>query len=268
MASPSAHAPELSPEPAAPGAGPEVPERVPAAQEAATAEEGTAPAAQGAAVAEEGSAPAAQEAAAAGPGPTQEAGEGSAGELECGELEAADSAARLARADGLKREGNDLFGRGLWGEAATKYDEALDAAPPGAHKERAVFFANLAACNIKAKEPAAAIQNCTEAVQLDSSYQKAYMRRCEAYEQLDELDRALADAKALLELSPDSAWAKAKVAALQPVVDERTEKLKTEMLSKLKDLGNSILGNFGLSTDNFKFDKDPNTGSYSIKFQQ
>ncbi|EAY78997.1 hypothetical protein OsI_34106 [Oryza sativa Indica Group] len=37
---------------------------------------------------------------------------------------------------------------------------------------------------------------------------------------------------------------------------------------KLKDLGNSVLGRFGMSVDNFKAVKDPNTGSYSISFQQ
>lgn len=37
---------------------------------------------------------------------------------------------------------------------------------------------------------------------------------------------------------------------------------------KLKELGNTVLGKFGLSLDNFKADKDPATGSYSIKFQQ
>jgi len=37
---------------------------------------------------------------------------------------------------------------------------------------------------------------------------------------------------------------------------------------KLKELGNTVLGKFGMSLDNFKAEKDPNTGSYSIQFKQ
>lgn len=37
---------------------------------------------------------------------------------------------------------------------------------------------------------------------------------------------------------------------------------------KLKEMGNSILGRFGMSVDNFKTVKDPNTGSYSVQFQR
>lgn len=40
------------------------------------------------------------------------------------------------------------------------------------------------------------------------------------------------------------------------------------MLGKLKEMGNWVLGKFGLSMDNFKAVKDPATGSYSISFQQ
>ena len=44
--------------------------------------------------------------------------------------------------------------------------------------------------------------------------------------------------------------------------------MRAEMMAKLKSLGNSILGNFGLSTDNFKAEKDDATGSYNIQFVQ
>lgn len=98
--------------------------------------------------------------------------------------------------------------------------------PKTASKQQAIYFANLAACNIKTLQFAYAVQNCSEAIRLDGSYTKAYMRRCEALERLDEIDNALADAKALLAAEPDNAWAQAKVVALQPRVDERTEKLK------------------------------------------
>jgi hypothetical protein len=48
----------------------------------------------------------------------------------------------------------------------------------------------------------------------------------------------------------------------------RQEKMKEEMIGKLKELGNSLLGKFGLSLDNFKAEQDPQTGGYSIKFNQ
>jgi hypothetical protein len=45
-------------------------------------------------------------------------------------------------------------------------------------------------------------------------------------------------------------------------------KMKDEALGKLKDLGNTILGNFGLSLDNFKMVQDPQTGGWSINMNK
>jgi len=119
------------------------------------------------------------------------------------------------------------------------------------------------------------------------------------------------------DLDPGNALAKKTIQRLTPIVNERREKMKDEMLGeffpenifflgllksqhvgkvlyltlmsdgmamsmesnrwqlsasffagKLKDLGNTVLGKFGLSLENFKAEKDPNTGSYSINFKQ
>lgn len=97
---------------------------------------------------------------------------------------------------------------------------------------------------------------------------QALLRRAEAYEKIDKLEEALADYDAVLKHDENVKTAKAGHARLAPIVEERREKMKAEMLDKLKGFGNTLLGKFGLSTDNFQMVQDPNTGSYSINFQQ
>ncbi len=74
-----------------------------------------------------------------------------------------------------------------------KYEEALRIAPEGAKKQRAVYYANLAACHLKTKHFEDAVQDSTAALELEPEYVKALLRRAAAYEELDDLEHALAD---------------------------------------------------------------------------
>ena len=62
----------------------------------------------------------------------------------------------------------------------------------------------------------------------------------------ERLDDALRDAEAWAAAEPGGAAA-AACDRLRAACKARDEKLKDEMLGKLKDLGNSILGKFGMS---------------------
>ena len=116
------------------------------------------------------------------------------------------------------------------------------------------------------------ILDTTHAIDLDEGYIKAYMRRSVAFEELERLEEALADVKKVVELdasllASDRAF-RQRAERLEKVVQERQEKLKEETMEKLKDVGNSLLGHFGLSLDNFKMEQNPDTGSYNISFNQ
>ncbi|KAI8111449.1 hypothetical protein M9435_003950 [Picochlorum sp. BPE23] len=204
---------------------------------------------------------------------------------------------RMEEAEVYREEGNRLFKEQNYIEALELYTKALEVAPveprkkpsvtannatdnkeeeaestqshQGHRQKRSVYFANRAACQIALRDYESAANDCSDAIDLDPSYLKAYMRRAMAFEHMEEYDRGLQDAKHILDsIDPSNAFARAYVTRVTPLAEKKQEQLKEEMMSKLKDLGNSLLGNFGLSLDNFKAEQDPETGSYSVKFSQ
>jgi len=130
------------------------------------------------------------------------------------------------------------------------------------------YHCNRAACLLYLGKYNEVIDDCTIALMLNPNYVKAFLRRMAAHEKIDEVDNALKDAQEAYRIDPTNNLVRGHVDRLKKISDERMEKLKEETMGKLKDLGNSILGNFGMSMDTFTAEKDPNTGSYSIKFEQ
>lgn len=168
----------------------------------------------------------------------------------------------------LKEEGNELFKKGDYAEAEDIYSQALLKCPALYRKERAILYSNRAAARLKQDKTEPALTDCTKAIELNPDYIRALLRRAELYEKTDKLDEALADYKSVLEKDLSCRQAKEACMRLPRQIEERNERLKEEMISKLKDLGNLVLKPFGLSTENFQVNQDTNTGSYSINFVQ
>lgn len=113
---------------------------------------------------------------------------------------------------------------------------------------------------------------------------KALHRRATAYECLGkwvDLENALkgtcalTDYKRLAELDKEgytpSSYGPELRAALERVphmIQLTGEREKNEMVNKLKGLGNSVLGYFGLSMDNFKMTPQAGGKGYSVNFEQ
>ncbi|KAH9025053.1 TPR-like protein [Lactarius hengduanensis] len=231
--------------------------------------------------------------------------------------------ARLAEADEIKQEGNNLFRLNKWDDALQSYRNGLarlperrkPSVPPATDekshsppaegegtpstdaeeslasgssldfdsssplegecaKARSVFNANIAACYVKLGENENAVKACTEALQDDPSYIRVLLRRAQCNEKIGSwsaLSSAKEDYTALLTQLPSSSNQVAEVnrssRLLEPRIEEAQKREVGEVVDKLKGLGNSVLGRFGLSTDNFKF--EPNgQGGYSLNFTQ
>ncbi|CEG65937.1 hypothetical protein RMATCC62417_02609 [Rhizopus microsporus] len=179
----------------------------------------------------------------------------------------------IEEATRFKSSGNQHFGQGEYKEAIEQYEHALVACPLTCTKERAVYFANIAACHMKLSEFKDAKDMCTQALKIDPSYTKALLRRAQANERIGtyaSMSEALEDYKKLKTLAIDTYIFKECERAekeLPTKINFQMEKEKEEMLNKLKDVGNTLLGKFGLSTDNFQFTKDPSgSGGYSVNF--
>ncbi|XP_012709038.2 tetratricopeptide repeat protein 1 [Fundulus heteroclitus] len=184
------------------------------------------------------------------------------------ELTEEEKESRRQQSVALKETGNSLFKAGDWKEAEESYTEALAVCPVAFSRERAVLFSNRAAARLHLELNDEAISDCSRAIGLDPDYLRALLRRAELYEKTQKLDEALEDYKQVLERDPSNSGARRACMRLPQQIQERNEKLKEEMMDKLKDLGNLILRPFGLSTSNFQVNQDPSSGSYSINFVQ
>ncbi|TKY85542.1 hypothetical protein EX895_005704 [Sporisorium graminicola] len=137
---------------------------------------------------------------------------------------------------------------------------------------RSVIYANIAASHLRLEQYRDAVKASNQSLLDQPNYVKALYRRAQANEHIggwSGLSSALEDNKQLLTLPdlppPTRSEVTASIKRLEPQAQQAAEKEKDEMIQKLKGLGDSILGNFGLSTSNFQFTQQPG-GGYSMNF--
>lgn len=160
----------------------------------------------------------------------------------------------------LKEEGNALYKSAKYEASIPKYSRAASSAH-ASDDDRAVYLANRAAAHLKLQKFDKVVEDASLALKLRPGYVKALARRREAREAMKEWRGALEDATELKHSASD-------LRRLQFLADEKDKRDRDQALESLKGLGNTILSNFGMSMDDISMEKDPNTGSYSIKMSK
>lgn len=175
----------------------------------------------------------------------------------------------MEKCEQYKSDGNNHFGNGRWKEAEDAYTSAIEESLLTMKSQCAVYYSNRAAARIKRELWDAAIEDCNKAEEMGAPNNKPLERR--AYARLHSeddkhLDGALEDYNKLLQEKPNhKPYLEAKI-LLDKKIALRNEKLKTEMFSTLKNLGNMCLRPFGLSTENFELVEQPG-GGYSVNMR-
>jgi tetratricopeptide (TPR) repeat protein len=184
-----------------------------------------------------------------------------------------------------KKSGNDLYSSGDFAAALDQYRQGI--AEFSAEEEQeggivdgelkeilAALYGNAAACLIAQEKFEDAIEACDKAIKFQPKYEKVLLRRVKAAEKLEKYTVAIEDLKVLVEIADEKGDRKARLGLEKQIRDLEKknevymEKQKEEVMGKLKDLGNTILGKFGMSLNDFQAVKDPQTGSYSIQMNR
>lgn len=92
------------------------------------------------------------------------------------ELSEEELLANTTKSECLKQEGNTFFKNADYEKAIEKYTEAIDICPKINKNDRSILYGNRAAAHKHIGNQQIAIDDCTQAIELNSNYVKAYAR--------------------------------------------------------------------------------------------
>ena len=167
-----------------------------------------------------------------------------------------------------RKKAGELYKSGNYTQALNIYSLLLQDAKKAKLKEQLVILnCNKGICFNKLMEKEKALECFSQALKYNPTYSKALCNRMLLYNSKGDYLEALDDYNKLKEIDYNL-WKNysGMEYELQIKAENKKKEMTNEMLGKLKDIGNSLLGNFGISLDNFKM--TPNgQGGYSIQYQ-
>ncbi|XP_053151572.1 FK506-binding protein-like [Hemicordylus capensis] len=133
-----------------------------------------------------------------------------------------------------KERGSELYRAGDISAAARRYARALRllvvaAPPPDYDQIKAELHANLAACQLRLRQPANAACNCTKTLALQPTNTKALFRRGLAYDAMNDLEGAAQDLKGVLQVEAGNRAARRELERVMERIRVRDAKLARAM---------------------------------------
>lgn len=172
--------------------------------------------------------------------------------------------------DELKQKGNDFFGSKEYESAKDAYSEAISLIKEDEIETdqnlkdfASKLYCNRAMCFLNMKQYELCVSDCNKALEFNDKYLKAKIRKFLALKELNKFSEAMQEINSAISL--DESIEKEYKNDIE-ICKRGSEQEMNKMFSDLKDVGNQFLGLFGLSTDNFKLQKDEN-GGYKVNFQ-
>ena len=166
-----------------------------------------------------------------------------------------------------RKEAGELYKAQKYIEALNMYSLLLkDAKRAKLNEQLVILYCNQGICFNKLNDKDKALESFSSALKLNDKYAKALANRMLRYNAKGDYIEAYDDFKRLKEIDQKLFSNYAHMEGdLCAKAEVKKKEMTDEMLGKLKEMGNSILGNFGISLDNFKM--IPNgQGGYSIQY--
>mmetsp|Transcript_3318 Transcript_3318/g.2770 ORF Transcript_3318/g.2770 Transcript_3318/m.2770 type:complete len:161 (-) Transcript_3318:21-503(-) len=152
-------------------------------------------------------------------------------------------------------------------EAQDFYNQAICYCPEEEFEQLSIFYNNKGMALLQLVKEEEALKAFENAIKHNENYLKPRFQRMKLLKKKEDYTGAKEEAEAISKKDPNFAGIQYELKHLEKLEKEKMEKMKDEVMGNLKNLGNTILGKFGMSLDNFKLNQNPD-GTYNVNMGQ